>query len=135
MESIDYGERIWRCLLAGLCAGLTNPYLTITIFLISSTTEGLSSVDKSPEIASLRAMLRNKRRMIFPERVFGSAFTKIMSSGFAIAPISLLTISFNSVVNSVSLVLYESLHITKAQIDSPLMGCCLPTTATSEMDG
>src|SRR5688572_17595716 len=41
-------------------------------------------------------MSRSRRRMIFPERVFGRSAAKMMSSGFAIAPILCATCFFKS---------------------------------------
>ena len=50
-----------------------------------------SSVVTSPRTAPLVAISRSSRRMILPERVFGSASVKRISSGRASAPISLTT--------------------------------------------
>src|SRR5262245_4012756 len=47
---------------------------------------GFSSVETSWVIFSPRAMARNKRRMILPERVLGRLSAKRMSSGLAMAP-------------------------------------------------
>src|SRR3984893_2882797 len=44
---------------------------------------GFSSVDTSCVISSPRAMDRSRRRMIFPDRVFGRLSAKRMSSGLA----------------------------------------------------
>ncbi len=56
-----------------------------------SSTEKSSSVVTSPATEPLVAISRNKRRMILPERVFGSISLKRISSGRASAPISLVT--------------------------------------------
>ena len=53
---------------------------------ISLTTAGSASVVVSPR-ARCSATSRSSRRMIFPERVFGSSGVKTMLAGFAIAPI------------------------------------------------
>ena len=45
---------------------------------------------------SLLAILRRMRRMILPERVFGSAGAQWITSGAAMGPISLRTWSFSS---------------------------------------
>jgi hypothetical protein len=51
-----------------------------------STMAGFSRVETSSVISSPRAMARSSRRMIFPERVFGSTSVKRISSGLAMAP-------------------------------------------------
>src|SRR3954449_7773021 len=51
-----------------------------------ATTAGSASVVTSPR-ARPSAISRSRRRMIFPDRVLGRSAAKIMSSGFAIAPI------------------------------------------------
>src|SRR6266446_3372603 len=56
-----------------------------------SRTEKSSNVVTSPATEPLVAISRNKRRMIFPERVFGRASAKRRSSGRASAPISFAT--------------------------------------------
>jgi hypothetical protein len=56
-----------------------------------SSTDRSSSVVTSPATALPDAISRRRRRMILPERVFGSASVKRMSSGFASAPISFAT--------------------------------------------
>src|SRR5450631_420781 len=62
-----------------------------------STTLGSASVDISPNWSdSSAAILRRIRRMIFPERVFGSPGAHWMTSGVAIGLISLRTQSRNS---------------------------------------
>ena len=56
------------------------------------TAEGSANVDVSPiESSSLCAILRRIRRMILPERVFGSTGAQWITSGVANAPISDLT--------------------------------------------
>ena len=52
----------------------------------SLTTAGSASVVVSPS-GRFSATSRSRRRMIFPERVFGSSGVKTMFAGFAIAPI------------------------------------------------
>ena len=52
---------------------------------ISLTTAGSASVVVSPS-GRFSATSRSRRRMIFPERVFGSSGVKTMFAGFAIAP-------------------------------------------------
>ena len=52
----------------------------------SFTTDGSASVVVSPR-ARFSATSRSSRRMILPERVFGSSGVKTMLAGFAIAPI------------------------------------------------
>src|SRR4051812_226686 len=64
-------------------------------FLISSTTAGSASVVVSPR-ARPSATSRSKRRMIFPERVFGSSSVKITVLGRAVGPIFLATCWRNS---------------------------------------
>ena len=59
-----------------------------------------SSVVVSPFTSPLLASSRNRRRMIFPLRVFGSMSVKRMSSGLAMAPISFATHFRNSSFNS-----------------------------------
>ena len=56
----------------------------------SLTTDGSASVVVSP-IARFSATSRSRRRMILPERVFGSSGVKTMLAGFAIAPILFAT--------------------------------------------
>jgi hypothetical protein len=57
---------------------------------ISDTTAGSASVVVSPS-GRFSATSRRRRRMIFPERVFGSSGVKTMLAGFAIAPIFVAT--------------------------------------------
>src|ERR1700730_9014269 len=65
-----------------------------------STTLGSDRVDMSPNWpCSPAAILRRIRRMIFPERVFGSAGAHWMASGVAIGLISRRTQSRNSARN------------------------------------
>ena len=55
----------------------------------SSTTDGSASVEVSQMLSiSLSAILRNIRRIIFPERVFGSPGAHCTTSKEAIGPIS-----------------------------------------------
>ena len=61
----------------------------------SATTAGSASVVTSPS-ARPSAMSRSRRRMILPERVFGRSAVKMMSSGFAMAPIFLPTCARSS---------------------------------------
>ena len=63
--------------------------------LMPSTTAGSASVVVSPS-ASSSATLRSSRRMILPERVFGSSSVKRIVFGFAIGPMSLATWSRSS---------------------------------------
>ena len=55
----------------------------------SSTTAGSASVEMSPRLSmSCAAILRKIRRMILPERVFGSAGANWIKSGVAIGEIA-----------------------------------------------
>ena len=57
-----------------------------------STTLGSARVEVSPKLlTSPLAIFRKMRRMIFPERVFGSASVQCRISRVAIGPISLRT--------------------------------------------
>ena len=60
-----------------------------------STTDGSASVVVSPSAWS-SATSRSSRRMILPERVFGSSSVNRIDFGFAIGPISLATWSRSS---------------------------------------
>ena len=62
---------------------------------ISVTTAGSASVVVSPS-GRFSATSRSSRRMIFPERVFGSSGVKTTFAGFAIAPIFCATWSRSS---------------------------------------
>src|SRR6476469_5515941 len=67
----------------------------------SSTTAGSASVEVSPRLpGSSSAILRRMRRMILPERVFGSPGANWIWSGDAIGPMSLRTHATNSFRNS-----------------------------------
>src|SRR5262249_54033660 len=57
---------------------------------ISSTTVGSASVVVSPS-SRFSATSRSSRRMIFPDRVFGSSWVNTMFAGLAIGPITLAT--------------------------------------------
>src|SRR3954469_5175691 len=59
-------------------------------FWISETTAGSASVVVSPS-GRCSATSRNRRRMIFPLRVFGSSGVKTMFAGLAIGPIFFAT--------------------------------------------
>ena len=66
-----------------------------------STTSGSARVEVSPMVSiSSVAILRRIRRMILPERVFGSAGAQWMTSGMAIGPITVLTWARRMVFNS-----------------------------------
>src|SRR5579872_4795004 len=64
-----------------------------------ATMAGFSSVETSCETSSPRAMARSRRRMILPERVFGSASAKRISSGLAIGLSCFATQARSSSVN------------------------------------
>ncbi len=61
---------------------------------------GFSRVEMSWVISSPRASARSSRRMILPERVFGSTSAKRMSSGLAMAPNCLPTHSRSSAASA-----------------------------------
>src|SRR6516164_1513239 len=70
-------------------------------FTRSSTTAGSASVEVSPRLPySSSAILRRIRRMILPERVFGSPGANWIRSGEAIGPISLRTHATSSLRRS-----------------------------------
>ncbi len=97
---------------------------------------GFSSVETSWVISSPRATERSSRRMILPERVLGRLSAKRMSSGLAIAPSCSPTQSRSSRTSAaVSPVGRGPRSTTKANTDSPLMSCGLPTTAASATRG
>ena len=89
-----------------------------------------SSVVVSCVVARPAAMSRSGRRMIFPERVFGSVGVKRISSGRANAPISFVTWSRSSFFSS-SVPSIPTFSVTNAAIPSPLISSGLPTTAAS----
>src|SRR6266851_10272884 len=68
-----------------------NQKLHSSSALSFSRTEKSSNVVTSPATDPLVAISRNSRRMIFPDRVLGSASVNLISSGRARAPISLAT--------------------------------------------
>ena len=67
--------------------------------LIRSITDESASVVTSP-VSRFSATSRSSRRMILPDRVFGSSGTTMIVFGFAIAPISLATWSRSSATTS-----------------------------------
>ena len=62
-----------------------------SLWLSRASTLKSSSVVVSPLISVPEAICLSKRRMIFPERVFGNVSAKRISSGLATGPISLAT--------------------------------------------
>ncbi len=76
------------------------------------------------------AMSRSRRRMIFPERVFGRSAVKRISSGRAMAPIFFATWALSSSARA-SEPSMPSFRVTNAAIDSPFTSWCFPTTAAS----
>ena len=71
--------------------GCAIAYLLLPLLFNFASTEKSSSVVVSPTVALPAASSRNRRRMILPLRVLGSASVKRMSSGLARAPISFAT--------------------------------------------
>ena len=69
----------------------SDSYLSLSV----ATTAGSASVVVSPS-ARPSAMSRRSRRMILPDRVFGSSAEKMMSSGRASEPIFFATCDFSS---------------------------------------
>ena len=97
---------------------------------------GFSRVETSCVISSPRATDFSSRRMILPERVLGRLSAKRISSGLAMAPTCAATQSRSSFTSaSISPVGRAPRHTTKANTDSPLISCGLPTTAASATRG
>jgi hypothetical protein len=84
----------------------------------------------SPTVSLPEAMSRKRRRMILPERVFGSASVKRISLGFAIAPICRVTWSSNALASAPSARALPR-GVTKATIAVPVRSSGRPTTAAS----
>ena len=80
------------------------------------------------------AMSRSSRRMILPDRVFGSSWTTRIRFGLAIDPISLATCA-----RSASTVPSSSTNpprrMTNATTTCPVVSSDAPTTAASATDG
>ena len=72
-------------------------------------------------ISSSFAILLNKRRIIFPDLVFGKLSPNLISSGLAIGPISFPTqaLKFSTIGAMFSAVGLSDFKTTKAIIDSP----------------
>ncbi len=88
LSALGWSERQRMCCLLSFFTTARKFYLTAPA-LISSTTEGSSSVEVSPRASvSPSATLRKILRMILPERVLGSPDTIWILSGLAIGPIS-----------------------------------------------
>ena len=114
-----------------LNSGLKLETGTILPHVLSfSRTEKSSSVVTSPATVPLVAISRNSRRMIFPERVFGSMSVNRISSGRASAPISFVTWARNSAFNSADGTCEPS-SVTKATIADPFSSSGRATTAAS----
>jgi glutamate/tyrosine decarboxylase-like PLP-dependent enzyme len=96
---------------------------------ISETTAGSASVVVSPS-GRFSATSRSSRRMILPERVFGSSGVKTMLAGFAIAPIFVATWPRSS--SSISIEPSSPpLSVTYATIAWPVVASVRPQTAAS----
>ena len=68
----------------------SDPFEPLRPWVIKSITEESASVVTSP-ICLFSATSRSNRRMILPERVFGSSGTIMICRGLAIGPISAAT--------------------------------------------
>src|ERR1035441_4065828 len=95
-----------------------------------ASTPRSSRVVVSPLIFVPEAICLSRRRMILPERVFGNASAKRMSSGFATGPISLATCRRSSSRRAPS-ACTPVLTVTKATSAWPFMASGRPTTAAS----
>src|SRR6266511_3910974 len=94
--------------------------------LMPSTTVGSASVVVSASCSS-SATLRRSRRMIFPDRVFGSSSVNRTVRGLAMGPIVPATWSRSSLASS-SLGVLPARRITNALIDCPVVGSVRPMT-------
>src|SRR6266540_2857591 len=101
--------------------------------LMPSTTVGSASVVVSPSCSS-SATFRRSRRMIFPDRVFGSSSVNRTVRGLAMGPIVPATWSRSSLTSS-SLGVLPARRITNALIDCPVVGSVRPMTAASATIG
>src|SRR5690606_5694874 len=104
---------------------------------IMSITDVSASVVTSP-ISRFSATSRNRRRMILPERVFGSSSTTMIWRGFAIGPISFATCSRSALMASApdaSSLATLPRRMTNATMPCPVVGSDAPTTAASATVG
>src|SRR5690606_21248926 len=105
-------------------------------FEIRSITEESASVVTSP-ISRFSATSRSRRRMILPERVWGSSGTTMICRGLAIGPISLETCSRSSFSAASPLASSSTppRRMTNATMPWPVVGSLAPTTAASATFG
>src|ERR1700694_491951 len=98
-------------------------------FAISATTVGSASVVVSPS-GRFSEMSRKRRRMILPERVFGSSGVKTMLDGAANLPITFPTWSRSSLIIAGD-PSWPDFRVTKATIAWPVCASFRPATAAS----
>src|SRR2546430_471765 len=117
------------CFVGELCS---NGYSSLPAALavrIVSTTVASASVVVSPSDCPF-AMSRRSRRMIFPDRVFGSSGVNMIVFGRAIEPIFATTCSRSS-LESASLLSFPARRVTNAKIAWVVTGSSRPITAAS----